>query len=150
MARSKWEDVKARVKEIERWLVEDGLSQKELCKRLGISKTSLEKYKNEHTDFASLLKRGRVDQVKEVSNALYKAATGYYYTVDEVHKVKLADGGETLQVVKVTKFKGPETAAMCFFLKNKDRANWADQPQIVEIRREELELRKQQADFKEW
>jgi transcriptional regulator with XRE-family HTH domain len=150
MARSKWEDVAGRFNEIEHWLVEDGLNQKEIAKRLGISKTSMEKYKIDHPDFASLLKRGRTDQVKEVANALYKSATGYYYTVDEVHKVKLPEGGESLQVLQVQKFKGPDTAAMCFFLKNKDRKNWSDQPQIVEIRREELELRKQAADFKEW
>jgi hypothetical protein len=150
MATSKYKGrVKDRFYEIEQWL-DKGLSEAQIIKNLGIGKTSWENYKHKHNELTEVLKKGRQTQVTEVANSLFKAATGYYYYTDEAKTVKDPDGGEHVEKVTLKKFKGPETAAMCFFLKNKDKHNWADNPQGMDIKREELEIRKQESEFKTW
>ena len=150
MAKSKYDSqVKPRFYEIQQWL-EQGLSEAQIIKNLGVGRTSWENYKHRHEELVEVLKKGRAVQVVEVENSLYRAATGYYFTVEEAVKVKNADGSEGVKVVRLEKFKPPEVAAMCFFLKNKDRANWTDNPQMIEVRREELEIRRQESQFKQW
>lgn len=149
MAKSKWPMVQGRFAEIEAWL-KSGLSEKQIIKNLGIGKTTWEGYKNKYPELKELLKKGRVSQVQEVENALFKAATGYYYTVQESVKIKNGDGGESVEIVTLKKFKPPETGAMCFFLKNKDKGNWADNPQMVDAKREELEIRRKESEFRSW
>lgn len=149
MAKSKWPMVQGRFAEIEVWL-RDGLTEKQIIKNLGIGKTTWEGYKNKHEELMELLKKGRASQVQEVENALFKAATGYYYTVQEAVKIKNGDGSESVETVTLKKFKPPETGAMCFFLKNKDKGNWADNPQMVDAKREELEIRRKESEFRSW
>ena len=149
MAKSKWPQVRERFAEIEAW-VRAVATEKLIYTNLGLGRTSWEKYKNEHDELRELLKRSREKQVEEVEDSLYKAAVGYYYTTQEAIKVKLPDGGEEVQVVSVTKFKPPEVGAMCFFLKNKAKKDYADNPQAIDIKREELEIRRREANFRTW
>lgn len=149
MARSKWDDVKACFHEIEKWL-KQGLVEYQIFKNLGIGKTTWESYKKKHPELIELLKKGREIQISEVENALFKNATGYYYYVDEAIKVKDPDGGEHVEKVRLQKFKAPETGAIAFFLKNKDKHNYADNPHMVDIKKQELELRRTESEFKAW
>jgi hypothetical protein len=41
-------------------------------------------------------------------------------------------------------------AAINLLLKNYDRQNWENDPQALDLRREELELHKKQLELKEW
>ena len=149
VARSKWHLVQERLAEIEIWS-RNGLSEAQMIKNIGVGKTSWEKYKKDHSELAEVLKKGREVQVTEVENSLFKLATGYYYYVDEAIKVKDPGGGEHVEVVRLKKHKPPETGAMCFFLKNKDSKNWADNPQMIDIKRKELGLRQKESEFKAW
>lgn len=149
MARSKWPQVRERFAEIEIWL-KQGLAEKQICKNLGVGKTTWESYKKQYPELAELLKKGRQSQIEEVENSLYKNATGFYYYVQESVKVKNADGSESVEVVTLKKFKAPETGAIAFFLKNKDKKNWADNPNMIDIKREELQIRKDESQFKAW
>lgn len=148
--KSKYEThVKPRLTEIEMWL-KKGLSEEQIYTNLGVGKTSWHNYKNKYPELVETLKNGREVQILEVENALYKNATGYYYYVDEAVKVKLGNGKEDVRVVRLQKFKPPETGAIAFFLKNKAPDRYSDNPQMLEIKREELELRKKQAEFANW
>jgi hypothetical protein len=149
MAASKWPEIKARFYEIEAML-KKGLAEHQIFKNLGIGKTTWESYKHKYPELKELLKKGRASNIKEVENALYKAATGFYYTAQEVIRIKDGPGKERIEVVQVTKFKPPDTASMIFFLKNRDKINWSDNPQMNEIKREELDLRKKDLEFKGW
>lgn len=149
MAKNKWELVKSRFSEIEAWL-KQGLLEKQIIVNLGIGKTTWEHYKHIHPELTELLKRGVSAQVTEVENSLFKNATGFYYFVTEMVKCKNTDGSERVEVVVIKKFKPPETAAMCFFLKNKNKKDWSDNPTMLDIKREELEMRKTESAFKEW
>ncbi len=149
IAKSKWPRVQARLAEIEIWL-KKGLSEKQIFTNLGIGKTTWESYKKQYSELMDVLKKGRENQIEEVENSLFKNATGYYFYVQESVKVKDADGGESVQVVTLKKFKGPETGAIAFFLKNKDKKNYSDNPNMIDIKREELQLRKDESQFKAW
>ena len=141
--------VEPRFAEAELWL-RDGLSEAQIYKNLGVGKTSWERYKKDYPELAELLKKGRETQVEEVENSLFKLATGFYYYVDEAVKVKLGNGVEEVKVVRLQKFKSPETGAVAFFLKNKAKDRYSDNPQMVDIKREELDLRREQAQFSNW
>lgn len=149
MAKSRWPEIKKRLAEIEIWL-RNGLSEKQVFTNLGIGKTTWESYKKQYPELTDVLKKGRQSQITEVENSLYKNATGFYYFIQESVKVKNADGSESVEVVTLKKFKAPETGAIAFFLKNKDKKNYADNPQMVDIKREELELRRTESQFKAW
>lgn len=157
MAHSKWEDVQKRFAEIEIWL-KKGLSEQQIFNNLRIGKTTWEKYKHIYPELSELLKNGRAKQIDEVVNSLYKTATGYTYRETQAVKCKEVyydDEGrrcerEVLNTAEVMKFHAPEVAAMAFFLKNKDRKNWADNPQAIDLRQKELEHRIQTDSFKEW
>jgi hypothetical protein len=150
MAKSKYDShVRPRFYDIERWL-NDGLDEKQVVINLGIGKTSWESYKHKYPELVELIKRAIITPVKEVENSLYKNATGFYFYVDEAVKVKDADGGEHVEKVRLQKFKPPETAAICFFLKNKDKPNYADNPQMIDLKREELEIRREESKFNKW
>lgn len=149
MAKGKWDAVKARFHEIEQWL-KQGDPEYQIFKKLNIGKTTWESYKKKHPELMELLKKGREIQVGEVENSLYKNATGYYYYVQEAMKVKDSEGNESVEVVTLKKFKGPETAAICFFLKNKDKMHYADNPQMIDLKRQELDIRRSESEFKTW
>ena len=148
MAVDKYNDyVKARFSEIEVW-ISKGLNEKQIFTNLGIGKTTWSKYKNKYSELKDLIKRGRTGQVHEVENSLYKNATGYYYHTDGAMKVKDKEGNESVQIYTLKKFKPPETGAIAFFLKNKARGEYMDNPNMIEIKREELKIRKSESDFK--
>ncbi len=144
-----WSHVKPRFKEIEAWL-KGGLDEKDIFANLGIGKTSWENYKNNSPELRELIKKGRETPIKVVANSLYKNATGFYYYIDKEVKVKNSDGSERIEIIELKKFKPPETTACIFYLKNKDKKNWGDNPQMIDLRREELEWRKEQAAFNDW
>ena len=150
--------VKPRFAEIEAWLA-SGLTEAQIIKNLGVGKTTWGAYKKKHSDLSDLLKKGAKCQVSEVENALYKSSTGYHYNEEQAFKCKKVfydDEGhrceeEEVKTTVVKKFKPPETAAMAFFLKNKDKGNWGDNPQMTDIRRQELEHKIEMDDkFKDW
>jgi hypothetical protein len=150
MAKGKYdEQVKSRFYDIEQWLNE-GLSEKQIITNLGIGKTSWESYKHKYPELVELIKKGSQTQVTEVVNSLFKNATGYYYYIEEAVKVKDADGREHLEKISLKKFSKPETGAIAFFLKNKDKMNWQDNPRMIDAKYEELELRRKESDFRSW
>ena len=157
LAVSKWEYIKSRFAEIEVWL-KAGLSQEQVITNLKISKTTFEKYKKAQPELSELLKKGACAQIEEVENALYKTSTGYHFYEEQAVKCKEVyydEGGrrcerEVLKTVSIRKFHPPETAAMAFFLKNKTKGEYGDNPQLANIRREELNHRIKQDEFKDF
>ena len=148
MAKSKYDShVRPRFYDIEQWL-RDGMSEKDVIANLGIGKTSWESYKHKYAELTELIKRAIVKPVQEVKDSLFKQATGFYYFVDEPAKLKDAEGNERVETVRLRKFSKPETAAICFYLKNKAKDEFADNPQMLEIKREELEIRRKESEFK--
>ena len=107
---------------IEGW-ARDGLTDEQISKNLGISKTTLYKYKDEHIELFELLKKGKEIVDYEVENALLKRALGYEY--DEI----TYECGE--EVKRVRKQVAPDTTAQIFWLKNRKPEQWREK-QVIE------------------
>lgn len=151
MAKSKYNEkqLKEKKEKIENW-AKRGCTKKEIAANLGISKTTFEAYEKKYSWLSGLIKKAQFEAVEEVENSLYKAATGYYYTEHQVVKVKTDQYREEVRAIEVQKFKPPDTGAMCFYLKNRAKDRWAENPQNIAIQQERLKLDKETAKFKEW
>lgn len=151
MAKSKYNEkqLKEKKEKIENW-AKRGCTKKEIAANLGISKTTFEAYEKKYSWLSGLIKKAQFEAAEEVENSLYKAATGYYYTEHQVVKVKTDQYREEVRVIEVQKFKPPDTGAMCFYLKNRAKDRWAENPQNIAIQQERLKLDKETAKFKEW
>lgn len=149
MAKSKWPQVKERLAEIEKWF-RDGLKEEQVCKNLGISHQTLNVYKKAHPELLDAIKRGKRVIVTEIENALVKRALGYEYEEVKTYIKVEADGSKTTYTEKTLKHMPPDTAACAILLKNKDPENYTNDRALLELRRQELELRKQIEQAKNW
>jgi uncharacterized protein (UPF0216 family) len=149
MAKSKWPQVKERLAEIEIWLRE-GLTEAQVCKNLGISHQTLNEYKKAHPELVETIKRGKRVIVTEIENALVKRALGYEYEEVKTYIKVEAGGAKTTYTEKTLKHMPPDTAACAILLKNKDPENYTNDRALLEFRRQELELRKQIEQAKNW
>lgn len=73
MAKSKWEDVKDKLIQVEGW-ARDGLTNEQIAQNLGIGKTTFYKMQKEHSELSELLKKGKENIDYQVENALLKSA----------------------------------------------------------------------------
>lgn len=131
--------IESHLDEIEQWL-EQNNTDKEIANKLGIAYSTFRKYKG-----ISVALKGRYATVKdnknqEVEKALYKGCIGYAYHEEIANKVKeeyLAEDGktilsrETVKVVNVKKYKGPDLNAQKYWLNNKEKAKWKEDPHKV-------------------
>jgi len=129
VAKSKWDSVKDKLILVEAW-ARDGLTDCQIAKNLGISESTLNKYKLDHSEFLQSLKKGKEVVDIEVENSLLKRAKGYAYKEQTFEKVWNADLGKyiTVNTKTVTKEVQPDTTAQIFWLKNRKPVQWRDRP----------------------
>lgn len=159
--------VKPHLSEIKDWC--RTMTENQIAKKLGIGASTFQFYKTEFPELSETLKTGRTDLVTELRGALIKKAKGYEYTEKKVitEEVKwpeelyvlLREAGfsdeqiERSKLVRTeitTKHASPDVAALNLALKNYDKENWANDPQMLEIRKKEVELRERQIESNEW
>ena len=108
---------------IEGW-AQDGLTDEQIAKNIGISRSTLNVWKDRYSDISDALKKGKDVIDRQVENALLKRALGYEY--EEV-KEKFEDGVITERTV-TKKEVVPDTTAQIFWLKNRKPDKWRDKP----------------------
>lgn len=147
--------IKDNMKRIEKW-VAAGLSMKEIAHNLGISERTLYKYKAEDPQFMQTVKNARQVAVEVLENTMFKSATGFTQTLKKYEKVKRCtykDGKklkewEEIVELEVEEYFKPDITAGIFLLKN--WGNYVNEPRVLELRREELELQKKKLEDSEW
>lgn len=157
MAKSKINDVLNRLDEIEQW-AGMGLSEAQIAFNLSISRASLENYKKKSIDILNSLKRGKSKADFKVENALYKKATGCIVKKVSVQKCKDIyydkEGRkcqrERLETVAYDEEIPPDVQAIKFWLINRKKDKWKDNPTKAEIDREVLKIKKEQINKDEW
>ena len=161
------EVVKPYLPEIEKWC--NTMTEAQICKRLGVGKSAWNEYKKRFPELMESIKRGRTDLVSDLKSALIRKAKGYEYTETKItrKKVELSDlmkqalikagfEKEALERVDLVKTEishkkaSPDVAAINLLLKNYDKENWANDPQMLQIRQEELRLREKQVESNTW
>jgi transposase len=146
MAKSKWPQVQERLELVKKWC-RDGLSEKQIATNLRISPSTMETYKKKHPELLEALKKGKEPFLAEVENALAKRAIGFEYEETKTY-IKYEEGKEVRYTEKTKKYQPPNVAACSILLKNKDRGNWSDNPQKLDMDRELLELKKEMERMK--
>lgn len=145
------------------------MTEKQIAESLGISYGTWNQYKVDHMELTEVLKKGRQNLVADLRSALIKKAKGYKYTETKTvtEEVKwpeelyqaLLDAGFTprqLGAAKLVKTEvsnkeaSPDVAALNLALKNYDKENWANDPQMLGLKKKELELREKQIDNNAW
>lgn len=149
-AKSKYEThVKPHFDKITKML-NDGASEEQVAVSLGISYSSFNNYKVKYEEFAELCRTPRVTLINDLRSALIKKALGMKIERKKTYIRKDADGKEAKYTEIMVDELPPDVAAINLALKNYDKEGWANDPQALELKRQELELRKELAEFKEW
>lgn len=171
---SKYEThVKARFDEIKEWL-NMGATESEIAKNLGIANSTFMDYQNKYPDFSDFLKENRKKPVEEIKAAMMKRALGFKYEEKKVTTQQidftdwvsdiLLDAGINVEKLKrptliktevTTKTVLPDVTACLILLKHWDKdengnAKWTGDPASLEIKKEELEIKKKQAENDNW
>ena len=109
---------------LEGW-ARDGLTDDQLARKMGISRSTLNAWKAAYPGISDALKKGKEVVDIEVENALLKRALGYEYveTMDE----RSPDGVKHRETVK---FIPPDVTAQIFWLKNRRPEIWREKQQI--------------------
>lgn len=136
--------VKPYLSDIQKWC--QTMTEKQIAKKLGVAYSSWCLYKNDHVELSETIKRGRQSLVVDLKSTLIERAKGFQYTEKKVIK----EGGEVIREEIYTKSSLPDVAALNLLLKNYDKENWSNDPQVLELRKKELELRERQIESNEW
>ena len=91
---------------IEGW-ARDGLTDEQIADNIGISRSTLNTWKDKYSDISDTLKRGKEVVDRQVENALLKRALGYEYT--ETTREYIPELDEMKTTKKVTKQVVPDT-----------------------------------------
>ena len=70
----------------------DGLTDEQIAKNMGISRSTLNEWKKKYSDISDTLKKGKEVVDRQVENALLKRALGYSYK--EVTRERIIDTGQ--------------------------------------------------------
>lgn len=106
---------------IEGW-ARDGLTEEQIAHNMGIRRETLIQWKKRYDNISNALKSGKEVVDRQVENALFKTATGFYYDEETV-----TNQGE---VVTVRKYSKPNTTAQIYWLKNRKRDVWTDKQEL--------------------
>lgn len=121
---------------VEYWLTSDGLTllsgwaregltDDDISKKIGISRSTLSEWKKKYPDISDTLKKNKEIVDYEVENSLLKRALGYEY--DEITQELY--GGKMIVSKRVTKSVAPDVGAAMAWLKNRQPTKWRDKPQ---------------------
>lgn len=124
------------------------MSDEDIARKMGISKSTFYKWKNEHSDISDALKKGKEICDFEAEEVLLGLFEGHYVE-DEVQDVYSEQKGKEPERVvkkhihKVKRWVEPNPTAIIFYLKS--RAGWKEQWQRDDLsqRKEEFEYKKQ-------
>lgn len=110
---------------LEGW-AREGLTDEQIAHNMGVSRSTLNKWKSEYSDISDTLKKGKEIVDLQVENALLKRALGYEY--EEV--LEKYEYGELTERKVAKKQVVPDTTAQIFWLKNRRPDKWKDKQDV--------------------
>lgn len=140
--------VKPHFEQIEKWL-NGGASEKQVAEALGVSYAAFNNYKRDYKELRELCEKPRVGVVLDLRSALVKRALGYSYEEKKQYIVKDEDGNTKISTEIYTKQALPDTTAI-FGALNLYDPEYVKDKKAHELKEQELELRRQMAEAKDW
>lgn len=132
-------------------LAENGASERQIAAELHLSMNCWMETKKKHPEVEEWLSAPRAILVGKLKGALVSRALGYAYE-EEVTEIKRdldANGKPTgrqyIYTRKIKQFAPPDTTAIfaCLKIYDKDNIDYDDKAQMIKLKKDELELKKQ-------
>lgn len=130
-------------------MLEQGATDKQIINWLGVSSSTYYDWLKKYPEFSELCKEGKQGLISTLRGKLVERALGGTYT-EERTTTKIVDGKEQKETIKITKMVLPDVAALNLCLKNYDKENWANDPQMLDLKKEENEIRRKKAEADDW
>ena len=139
-----WTHVKPHLKEITEY--KRTMTEAQICKKLGVGRSAFNKYKTEHAELREALHAGEVELVSDLKGALIKKALGFEL------KEKVVTISEENGLTTKTTYKEipPDLGSIHLLLKNLDPTWRNDDETTLQMKREELEIKKKRAEEADW
>lgn len=142
--KSKWEShVLPRLKEIEKMALT--MTEEQIAKTLGIGVSNYYEYKKKYPELREAVKKGRMSLVLDLKSTLIQKAKGFKYEEKKIIK----EHGVVVKEEIIQKSALPDLGSIHLLLKNYD-PYWSNDPKALELKKEELELKKKQIEENSW
>ena len=147
MPKCKYEThVKPYLDKIKHWR-STGADEKQIIETLGVGKSAFYEYKKKYPELAESLKKGTADFVIELRSRLALLTEKHTLQTKKQYIKKDQETGNRTEYTEITtKEVDGDVAAINLLLKNLDRDNWANDPQSLELKKQELELKRKMAE----
>ena len=108
-------------------LSREGYNEKEIAYVFGVSERAWRTYKKKYEALSAAIKAGRRKSQKEITNALYKKATGFKEQVEELVAVKDAQNNIVRHdLKKISKYFPPDMGAIRMWLNYRHPDKWGE------------------------
>ena len=141
--------VKPYFDKIKKWK-EQGADNKSIAKELGIAHSTFALYINKYSELSDLLKNADTKPlVDDLRSALVKRAMGFTYE-EKKQYIKEDDSGNKYKYTEITtKYQPPDTTAIFGALNIYDD-DYVKDKKNYDLKLQELELRREMAENKDW
>lgn len=126
------------------------MTVRQIAAKLGISKTTLYKYANEHKELQAALDGGKTGLVDDLKNSLKRRALGYTYTETTVKDTYSDKNGHEITTTTSTKHLPPDLGSIHLLLKNLDPDWRNDDYTTLQQKERELAVKEKRAEAAEW
>ena len=126
---------------IEGW-ARDGLTEEQIAKNMGVSRSTLSDYKVKYPDILRAIKNSKEVADREVENALFNKATGYTVKLKKPMKVRHVEYDEQtgrksaeyerIEYIEEEVHVPADTTAQIFWLKNRKSNEWRDKVAVTD------------------
>ena len=142
--KSKWEShVLPRLEEVEKMALT--MTEEQIAKTLGIGVSNYYEYKKKYPELREAVKKGRMSLVLDLKSTLIQKAKGFKYEEKKIIKER----GVVVKEEIIQKSALPDLGSIHLLLKNYD-PHWSNDPKALELKKEELELKKKQVEENSW
>lgn len=146
MAKSKKTILEEHLEQIKEWK-KLGATDEQICNQIGMSRSTWYKHLKENPHISDAIKTGTQFFVLELKGELARKAFKHTLeTKKQYIKHDLETGHKTQYTEITTKEVDGDTGALHLLLKNLDKDNWSENWQTYDLKKQELELRKEMAE----
>lgn len=111
----KWKTREGQI-QLEKWAME-GLSYAAIARKMGVSRNMLQRWRDEHYEISEAIERGIDFANGQVTNALFKKATGYMKTKTVVDNKGVEH--------EIEEYVEPDIKAIQYWLNNRCKKEWS-------------------------
>jgi hypothetical protein len=110
-------------------MCELGATDLEVAAALGITFKTFYNWKGRHAEFLQALKVGKDPADEKVKRSLFQRACGYSHPEIDIRTIAVGEGMSEIVKTQITKHYPPDTAAGIFWLKNRCKEEFRQNPE---------------------